>query len=142
MQRSRAIIYKDKEGETELKVKIKYGEMLAAIWNTAWFENLSKEERGAFVPRCDWCGNIDTEYMFFPELGHKVSCKKCAKSHNKIVKWYVEDTHTVFNSIILFVITYDIGWTENDYDVIDEFFKSKGHNEIKIRELIRRFKNE
>lgn len=142
MQKSRVKIYKDKEGNTELEVEISYGEMLAAIWNTNWFENLSIEEKGEFVPRCDWCGNIDTKYTFFPELGHKVSCEKCAKSHKRIVKWYVEDTHTVFNIIITFILTYDIGWNEVDYDTIDEFFVSKGHNEIKIRELIERFKNE
>lgn len=142
MQKSRVVIYKDKNGDTELGIKIKYSEMLEAVRNTSWFENLSEEEKGEFMPVCDWCANIDTEYMFFPELGHKASCKKCAKSHKKNVSWYVEDTHTVFNSIILFVLNYDIGWSEVDLDKIDEFFVTKGHNEIHIRNFIERYKGD
>ena len=65
--------------------------------NEEWFDSTEEYEQAS---KCDWCGEVDSEYYYFPELGHKVSCKRCAKEHRKIVKWYTEDLHYIFNSLI------------------------------------------
>ena len=142
MNNSRVNIYEDKEGDTELDIHVSYEEMYNAVKKTDWYKELDEVSKGQFVSVCDWCGEVDSEYHYFPELGHKVSCKRCAKEHRKIVKWYTEDLHYIFNSLIMWVLTYDIGWSENDYRMIDEFFASKGHNEIHIKKFIEQYKKD
>ena len=122
-------IYLDKNKDEELQIVIPRDEMKHAV------ELLGPEYIG-HTPICDWCGKKSDKFYFFPELGHKVSCPNDAKEHRKIVKWYVEDLHTVFNSLISFVLNYDLGWTDEDFDTIDRFFESKDHNEIHIRNFI------
>lgn len=142
MINSRVKIYEDKDGDTELDIQMSFDEMMNAVMKTNWYKNLDAVSKSQFISVCDWCGKHDSEYHFFPELGMKVSCKKCAREHKKIVKWYPEDTNTVFNNIIIFVLTYDIGWSESDLNMIDEFFSSKGHNEIHIRKFIEKYEEE
>lgn len=133
-------IYLGKDKEEELEILIPSNEMKEAVEKLDWFkENHSGEEH---QPVCDFCCKPDKMFSVFPELGHKCMCQKCAKEHKKHVKWYTEDTHTVFNSLISWVLTYDIGWSENDYRMIDEFFASKGHNEIHIKKFIEKYKKE
>lgn len=132
----RVILYEDKQGDTELDIHMTFQDMLDAVRKTNWYKEADMITKSQFVPRCDFCGMVDTDYHYFPELGHKVECNKCAKDHKKHVKWYIEDTHTVFNGLILWVLTYDIGWSERELDRIDEFFASKGHYDVHIRKFI------
>lgn len=127
-------IYKDKNDDTELEIKISYIEMRKAVESLDWWvENHAGEFH---TPVCDWCSDTDDTYYFYPELGHKVMCEKCAKEHKRMVKWYTEDLHPTFNSLISFIQTYDIGWSEEDYRTIDEFFSSKGHYSLHIKSFL------
>ena len=133
-------IYLGKDKEEELEILIPYNEMKEAVEKLDWFkENHPGEEH---QPVCDFCCKPDKMFAVFPELGHKCMCQKCAKEHKKNVKWYTLDLHPVFDSLISWVLTYDIGWSENDYRMIDEFFSSKGHNEIHIKKFIEQYKKE
>ena len=135
---NRVEIYKDKDGETELALHLTYGNMYNAVVNTDWFVNLGRVEQERFQSICDWCAKKDDEYTFFPELGHKVMCNKCAKEHRKTVKWYTEDLHIIFNSLISFILTYEFYLNDLELDTIDEFFSSKGHNELHIRSFYKK----
>lgn len=135
---NRVEIYKGKDGETELAIHISYEDMYNAVTQTKWFDGLTEVQQYSFESICDWCAKKDDEYTFFPELGHKVMCNKCAKEHRKIVKWYTEDLHAVFNTLITFILTYELHLSDLELDTIDEFFSSKGHNEIHIRSFYKK----
>lgn len=120
-------VYLDKGKDEELEILIPYDEMKMAV------EKLINTEH---IPICDWCSKTDSLYTFFPELGHKVMCQKCAREHRKIVRWYTEDLHPVFNSLISWMKTYDLGWAQNDYRKVDEFFSSKGHFSLHIEKFM------
>jgi len=127
-------IYLDKDKEEELEILVPYSEMKQAVENLEWWkENHAGEEH---TPVCDWCCSTDEVYSFFPELGHKVMCQKCAKDHKKRVKWYTEDLHPVFNGLISWMKTYDLGWSEKDYMKVDEFFCTKGHYSLHIKKFM------
>lgn len=113
--------------------------MYEAVTKTDWYK---ENNDPGFVSRCDFCGKVDDTFYYFPELGHKVECEECATEHMKHVKWYTEDLHVVFNSLITWVITYDIGWTQNDLRIIDEFFSSKGHHSLHIETFIKKYRGD
>ena len=137
--KNRVQIYNDMNDDTELEIIIPKEVMQLAVEKTQWFkDNFNQDEH--FTSFCDWCGKECETYHFFPELGHKVSCDTCAKNHKKIVEWYTEDLHYVFNSIITFLQTYDLQLSDNDYKEIDEFFGSKGHYEIHIERFLEKGK--
>lgn len=131
---NRVEIYKDKQQDTELAIHISREDMYNAVMK---LRNVFPVDED-FVPVCDWCDKADTSFQYFPELGHKVSCEKCAKEHRNLVKWYVEDTHNIFNSLIQWIMTYDINWSNEELGTIDEFFGSKGHNELHILSFLKK----
>lgn len=117
---TRIVFYSGKDDETEIAVKVSLKE--AIKW-------------GGFG-MCDMCGLIDNELYLCPELGHKALCPKCFKEHKKMVKWYTEDLHFTFDTLIQYVLNYKLKWSESDLDLIDEFFASKGHLSLHIRKFI------
>ena len=120
-------IYLDKDKEEELEMLIPSDEM----------KKVNEPYLGSdFIPVCDFCGKHDDMFSFFPELGHQVMCQKCAKEHKKMVHWYTEDLHPVFNSLISFMKNYNLGWTQKDYMKVDEFFSSKGHLSLHIEKFM------
>lgn len=120
---SRVKIYDDKNGDTELCIEVTKKEFMK--YNSA--------------PICDMCGKECDKFYFFPELGLQLLCEKCSKDHKMIVSWYPEDTNVVFNILIRWLITYNLNYSNMELDMIDEFFRSKGHSELKVKELIEKF---
>lgn len=108
---SRIVLYDGKDGETEIAIRVSAEECIQVLGGMAM---------------CDLCGNFDDTLFLCPELGFKALCGKCFRQHRRTVKWYTEDTHTVFNTLILMVKNYNLNWTENDFKNIDEYFSSKG----------------
>ena len=86
---------------------------------------------------CDLCNREDEEMYFCPELGFKLICSKCFRSHTKDVKWYTEDIHAVLNNLILFIQNYKVSLDDKNRQVINEFFSDKGHSEFKIESFIK-----
>lgn len=120
-EKSRVLIYKDKNDDTEIAIKVSIAE--AINWGG--------------MGMCDMCGLIDNELYLCPELGLKALCTKCFKEHKKNVKWYIEDLHFTFNTLIQYVLNYNLKWSELDLDMIDEFFFSKNHFSLHIRKFMK-----
>lgn len=117
---AKVILYDDKNDDIEITVQCTQGECLA--WGG--------------LGLCDLCGNECDEIYLCPELGSKGLCQGCFKEHKKMVQWYVEDTNAVFNTLIIFVQRYNLNLSENDLELINEFFRSKGHMSLDIRRFM------
>lgn len=129
---SRFTIYKGKDGEEEIYLT----HSLLDILNWAEKHNCNN------VGYCDLCGKPEGTFYVHPELGHKSICEKCHNAYIKRAVWYTEDLHTVFNSLITFMLTYDFNYTSADCAMVNKFFESKGHMSMKIEDYLERFKED
>lgn len=114
-------IYYDKDGDSEIVLHFD-----RLVWELKYN-----------ICVCDLCNSIDDDMYFCPELGMKLLCSKCFKEHKRNVKWYVEDTHSVLNNLVLFIQNYHVHLNSKNRQVINDFFFDKGHSEFKIESFIK-----
>lgn len=86
---------------------------------------------------CDMCASPDKLYYLCPELGHKALCTSCFRSYRQRSKWYQEDLHFSFNTLLVFVLQYGLTFDDTDLDLIQEYFDDHSHREVNIRKFIR-----
>lgn len=118
------ILYKSTTGDVLISIKI-----------------IDSKLSGAHV--CDFC-NADSILMYLcPELGYNAICENCFKEHSKDAKWYVEDMHPIFNTLIDFICNYDLSFTEEELDIVNEFFEEHSHRDkIDIRKFMEVLKHD
>ena len=125
-----------KETDNILLYKPNSGNVLIAI---KLFDSNSVLTQGGV---CDFCNKQTTHFYLCPELGHNAICEDCFKSRLSRAKWYEEDMHFAFNTLISFVCHYDLKFTEESLDIINEFFEEHSHRDkIDIRKFMEVFKN-
>lgn len=91
---------------------------------------------------CDFCNKQTTHFYLCPELGHNAICEKCFNDRYSRAKWYEEDKHFAFNTLISFVCHYDLTFSDEELDLINEFFEEHSHRDkVDIRKFMEVFKN-
>lgn len=118
---TRVILYQDKNDETEIAIKASLQECIN--WGG--------------LGSCDLCGYNDEELYLCPELGEKGLCKSCFDKHKRNVQWYVEDTHIVFDTLIVMCAFYKLKFTDYEYKMINKFFDAHGHSRLDMRKLVK-----
>lgn len=88
---------------------------------------------------CDLCDVTNGDFYFCPELGSKLICENCMKEHKKRVKWYDEDLHFTYNTLITFLYNYKFVsmLSERDVSRINEYLSN--HSKSKLEDFKKYF---
>lgn len=89
---------------------------------------------------CDMCAEHDDIYYLCPELGSNGLCTKCFRSYKMRASWYESDKSFMFNQLIIYVLNYGLTFSEEDLDLINEYFASHSHRDkVDIRHFIKKY---
>lgn len=123
----RIYLYEDNQGELEIAIK-----------------TTDEDQIYDFYTQCDGCGAHSKVYYLCPELATHSRCDKCFREYRKRARWYQEDMHTIFNCLIIYaarphqVALKDLQLTEEDLDLINQYFESHSNRRVDIRNFMRR----
>lgn len=90
--------------------------------------------------RCSLCGGKSYNYYILPRTdGLFIYCNLCFQWYRKDIDWKTIYYTDVFDNLINFVLKNRTMFTEEDLDLIDEFFDLKTNKKVRIRRFIERW---